>query len=203
MDKKTIVVATKNPGKAKEFKNLFQDKYQYKVETLLDHPELKEVEETGTSFEENAILKAKEIAKQLNKLVIADDSGLVVEALGGAPGIYSARYAGPEKSDQKNNEKLLKELDHVNSKNRQAYFNCTLALAGPQAETITVNGRLEGEIAYEEKGSNGFGYDPLFYLPALGKHLAELSQDKKNEISHRAIALEKLDQLYGDRFLTK
>lgn len=191
-DNKTILIATRNKGKAREFEALFNKK-GYAVTTLLDYPEIEDVEETGTTFHENALLKAETIAKELNTLVLADDSGLVVDILHGQPGVYSARYAGEDKNDAKNNAKLLNELADYNENERKAHFHCSLALAHPDKESLVIDGRLDGEIAGVPRGDNGFGYDPLFYLPERGKTLAECSDTEKNQISHRADALKKLE----------
>ncbi|PRY75188.1 non-canonical purine NTP pyrophosphatase (RdgB/HAM1 family) [Alkalibacterium olivapovliticus] len=193
----TIVIATRNKGKAKEFESLF-DKKGYTIKTLLDYPEVPDVEETGDTFQENALLKAETIAKEFGTLVLADDSGLVVKALHGQPGVYSARYAGEEKNDAKNNAKLLIELADMTSSDRQASFHCSLALAKPGTESLVIDGELEGVIAGVPKGDNGFGYDSLFYVPEKGRTLAELSENEKNEISHRAVALKKLETVLDD-----
>jgi XTP/dITP diphosphohydrolase len=190
---KEIVIATKNKGKAKEFENLFS-KYDFTVKTLLDFPEINDVEETGSTFEENAILKAEAVAKELNRSVISDDSGLIVDALNGRPGIYSARYAGEEKSDEANIDKVLEELQDVPKEKKSARFYCALAVAVPGRQTYTVYGTCEGEILNERRGTNGFGYDPIFYVNEKNCAMAELSSDEKNSISHRAKALEKLEQ---------
>ncbi|NWQ42927.1 XTP/dITP diphosphatase [Bacillus sp. EB106-08-02-XG196] len=190
---KEVIIATKNPGKAREFEHIFAPR-GIEVKTLLDYPEMEDVEETGTTFEENAALKAEAVSKQLNKMVIGDDSGLIVDALEGRPGIYSARYAGEEpKDDQKNLEKVLNELQGVSEENRTARFYCALAVAWPGNETITVYGTCEGRILEEQRGTNGFGYDPVFYVPEKASAMAELSSDEKNKISHRANALKKLE----------
>lgn len=190
---KEVIIATKNPGKAREFEHIFAPR-GIEVKTLLDYPEMEDVEETGTTFEENAALKAEAVSKQLNKMVIGDDSGLIVDALEGRPGIYSARYAGEEpKDDQKNLEKVLNELQGVPEENRTARFYCALAVAWPGNETITVSGTCEGRILEEQRGTNGFGYDPVFYVPEKGCAMAELSSNEKNKISHRANALKKLE----------
>lgn len=193
----TIVIATRNKGKAKEFESLF-DKKGYTIKTLLDYPEVPDVEETGDTFQENALLKAETIAKEFGTLVLADDSGLVVKALHGQPGVYSARYAGEEKNDAKNNAKLLIELADMTGSDRQASFHCSLALAKPGTESLVIDGELEGVIAGVPKGDNGFGYDSLFYVPEKGRTLAELSENEKNEISHRAVALKKLETVLDD-----
>ncbi|MDQ1001303.1 XTP/dITP diphosphohydrolase [Neobacillus niacini] len=189
---KEVIIATKNPGKAREFEHIFAPR-GIAVKTLLDYPEIEDVEETGTSFEENATLKAEAVSRRLNKMVIGDDSGLIVDALEGRPGIFSARYAGEPKDDQKNLEKVLLELQGVAEEERTARFYCALAVAVPGKETITVAGTCEGRILEEPRGTNGFGYDPVFYVPEKGHAMAELSSDEKNKISHRANALKKLE----------
>ena len=189
---KEVIIATKNAGKAREFEHIFASR-GIVVRTLLDFPEIPEVEETGTTFEENAILKAEAVSQALNKMVIGDDSGLMVDALEGRPGIYSARYAGEPKNDQNNTDKVLSELQGVPEEKRSARFYCALAVAIPGQETRTVSGSCEGRILEERRGTNGFGYDPVFYVPEKGVTMAELSADEKNSISHRANALKKLD----------
>ncbi|MDE3839817.1 non-canonical purine NTP pyrophosphatase [Bacillus methanolicus] len=188
---KEVIIATKNRGKAKEFATMFEPK-GFQVKTLLDYPEIGDVEETGSTFEENAILKAESVAKQLGKMVIADDSGLMIDALDGRPGIYSARYAGEEKNDEANIDKVLKELEGVNDDERTARFYCALAVAFPNQPTLTFSGTCEGLILKERRGANGFGYDPVFYVVEKGKSMAELLPEEKNQISHRANALRKL-----------
>lgn len=197
MTNKTLLIATKNTGKAEEFKALFKSR-GYKIKTLLDYPELEDVDETGTTFEENALLKAETISKVLNQLVIADDSGLRVNALGGMPGVYSARYAGEQKNDASNNAKLLADLGEEDRSDRSASFHCALAVAHPEKESLVVYGQVDGLIAEFPIGEHGFGYDPLFYIEDLGKTMAELSQEQKNNISHRANALAKLDKVFDD-----
>ncbi|MGX6442960.1 XTP/dITP diphosphatase [Neobacillus sp. K501] len=189
---KEVLIATKNPGKAREFEHIFAPR-GIAVRTLLDFPEIADVEENGTTFEENATLKSEAVSKQLNKMVIGDDSGLIVDALEGRPGIYSARYAGEPKDDQKNTEKVLNELSGVPEKKRTARFYCALAVSIPGKETITVSGTCEGRILEEKRGTNGFGYDPVFFVPEKGVAMAELPADEKNKISHRANALKKLE----------
>ncbi|MGB7366864.1 ribonuclease PH [Carnobacterium jeotgali] len=198
--KDEILIATNNAGKAKEFEALFAKK-GFKVKTLRDFPEIPEVEETGVTFEENARLKAETIARRLNMLVLADDSGLKVDALDGAPGVFSARYAGEFKSDAANNAKLMHELTGVSKEERTAQFHCTLALALPGKDSLVVEGEVEGIILTIPKGDNGFGYDPLFFVESKGKTMAELTQEDKNTLSHRAVALEKLDKVW-DKWIT-
>lgn len=189
---KTVIVATKNAGKAKDFVKIFEP-YGVKVKTLLDFPELADIEETGTTFEENAVIKAEAVCKQFQQIVIADDSGIMIDALDGRPGVYSARYAGEEKSDEANNDKVLEEMKNVEEKERTARFYCAIAVAFPNKPTITVNGTCEGMILFERRGENGFGYDPIFYVSALKKSMAELTPEEKNQISHRANAMKKLE----------
>lgn len=196
----TVIIATKNKGKAKEFEKLFLP-HGLIVKTLLDYPELDDVEETGTTFFENAILKAETIAKVLGTRVIADDSGLEVDALEGRPGVYSARYAGSEKSDEANIDKVLEELQDVPESERTARFCCALAMAEPGKETLTVFGTCEGHILRERRGTNGFGYDPVFFVDAKGKAMAELSSEEKNKISHRAMAIKELERSLEQRGL--
>lgn len=192
---KTIMIVTGNMGKAKEFEKMFA-KAGYQIKTMKDFPELPEVQETGQTFEENARLKAETIANILQCPVLADDSGLTVDALGGMPGIYSARFAGEQKSDASNNAKLLHELTDVADENRTAQFHCTLVFAAPQKESLVVEGIWNGRIARIPRGENGFGYDPLFIVDGLEKTSAELTPEEKNEISHRGQAMKKLDGLW-------
>ncbi|MEH7513405.1 XTP/dITP diphosphatase [Gottfriedia acidiceleris] len=187
----TIIIATNNQGKVKDFEALFNP-MGFQIKSLKDFPEIQEVEETGTTFEENAILKAEFLARELNTPVIADDSGLIVDALEGRPGVYSARYAGLHKSDEDNLQKVLSELEGVFPGKRTARFYCALALAVPGKKTITVYGTVEGYIANEKRGTNGFGYDPIFFLPELDKTMAELTTDEKGGLSHRANAIKSL-----------
>lgn len=189
---KNIIVATQNKGKAKDFEAIFQP-YGYNVLTLHDVATDMDIEETGTTFEENAILKAQALAERLQMFVIADDSGLVIDALNGAPGVYSARYAGLEKSDEANMDKVLGELSQIDDHNRTARFCCAIALAGPNMKTKTVTGTCEGTIARQKKGENGFGYDPIFFVPELGKMMAELTPEQKSAISHRGNAIKKIE----------
>ncbi|GEL67810.1 XTP/dITP diphosphatase [Marinilactibacillus psychrotolerans] len=192
--KNKIVIATGNKGKAAEFKSIFE-KFGFEIQTLLDYPELDEIDETGDTFAENALLKAEGVSKALNTIVLADDSGLKVDALQGQPGIYSARFAGEEKNDAKNNAKLLGELSELPFEERTAHFHCTLALAAPDKESMTIEGELDGYILGVPRGQNGFGYDPLFYVSEKDKTLAELTHEEKNNISHRAIAVRNLEKV--------
>jgi len=191
---KEIVIATKNKGKALEFKAFFAD---YGINALSLHDfseEMPDVEETGTTFEENAALKAEAIAKLLNKTVLADDSGLIVDALDGRPGIYSARYSGEDANDTKNVQKVLHELEGTAYNNRTARFISVLAIAGPGKETIFKEGYCEGRITLEPAGENGFGYDPIFVPEGYEVTMAQLTATEKNQISHRKHAIAKLDE---------
>jgi len=189
---KKVIIATQNKGKAKDFEAIFKP-YGYEVLTLADVAPDMDVEETGTTFEENAILKAEAVAERLGTMVIADDSGLQIDALNGEPGVYSARYAGQEKSDEANIHKVLENLKEVPEADRTARFYCALAVAGPGMETMTFFGTCEGRILHEKLGTNGFGYDPIFYVTDLDKSMAELSPEEKGQISHRGNALRKLE----------
>ncbi|MFD1735986.1 XTP/dITP diphosphatase [Bacillus salitolerans] len=190
---KKVIVATKNRGKVQDFKQLFQRK-GYEVISLLEIPSSPDIDETGTTFVQNAILKAEGISDILQTMVIADDSGLSIDALGGKPGIFSARYAGDHKNDEDNLNKVLKELHGVKEEDRTARFHCALALAVPGRDTITVEGTCEGFITEEPIGDNGFGYDPIFFVREKNKTMAQLTKEEKNEISHRANALRKLEE---------
>lgn len=188
---KDILIATKNKGKAKDFESIFGP-LGYTVKTLDDVASHLDVEETGSTFEANAILKAEALANELNTIVIADDSGLEVDALNGEPGIYSARYAGEAKSDDANMDKLLANLEGVPAEKRTARFVCAIALAQPGKKTVTYRGTCEGVVANERRGEYGFGYDPIFFVPAQNKMMAELTPEQKSAISHRGAAIQKL-----------
>ena len=190
---KQVVIATKNKGKAKDFEALFSP-LGYEVVTMFDVAPDMEIEETGTTFEENAVLKAETLAKALHTIVIADDSGLAVDALDGAPGVYSARYAG-DHDDEANIVKVLENLAGVPEEKRTARFMCALAIAGPTLETTTVFGTCEGIILEEKRGTNGFGYDPIFFVPELNRSMAQLTPEEKGAISHRGNAIRKLADL--------
>jgi len=186
-----LLVATKNQGKLREIRSLFasQGIEVVGLETLANAPD---VVEDGDSFAANARKKALKMARYANCLTLADDSGLVVPELNGAPGIFSARYAGEDASDAQNNRKLLEQMNSVPAEKRQAYFCCVMALADPQGHCRTFEGQLHGLLLDELRGDRGFGYDPLFLVPEYGKSLAELSLDIKNRISHRGKALTQL-----------
>lgn len=189
-----ILIASKNKGKIDEFKTLFSQ-HNIKVISLHDLDDtIEDIEETGETFEENAALKAEVIAKQFQLPVLADDSGLIVDALDGAPGIYSARYAGSKATDEKNNSLLLKNMVNFKEDERTARFICVLAVARPEKKTAFFTGFCEGNITKEERGINGFGYDPLFIPKGYERTMAQLPQQEKNAISHRSEALHLLEK---------
>lgn len=181
-----LVIATKNKNKLKEFQEILKN-LDIEILSLGAFGSIPPVVEDGDTFEENAYKKALHTAKILGVPALADDSGLVVEALGGQPGVYSARYAGENASDEENCRKLLREL--ISEKNRKAYFQCVLSLAVPSGPALTYVGRADGVIIDEKRGTNGFGYDPIFYFQELGKTFAELSLEEKSRVSHRGKAL--------------
>lgn len=192
----TILIATRNEGKTAEFRQFFE-KLGYKVENLHAYPDLPDVAETGTTFEENARLKAETIANLTGKMVLADDSGLKVDKLGGMPGVWSARFSGPDATDSRNNAKLLHELAMVfDVKDRSAQFHCTLVIAAPNVKSLVVEADWEGYIATIPQGENGFGYDPLFLVGETGRTAAQLTLEEKNRLSHRAQALKKLVEVF-------
>jgi XTP/dITP diphosphohydrolase len=202
--KRLVVVATRNKGKVKEMAELF-GRQGIEVRSLSDYEEIPEIEETGSTFYDNALIKAQTVARLLGVPVLADDSGLEVDELGGQPGVYSARYAGENATDSDNNAKLQMELaaklgapmDKLGAGHpllwSRADFVCSIVMADPEKEQpIGFEGRCPGYILGEARGSNGFGYDPYFYLPEYGRTMAELGLEEKNKISHRALALRKL-----------
>ncbi|EGQ3878686.1 XTP/dITP diphosphatase [Staphylococcus pseudintermedius] len=182
-----IVIASSNQGKINDFKVIFFEDNVIGINEMIEDFD---VEETGTTFEENARLKSEAAAKLLNATVIADDSGLEVAALNGEPGVYSARYAGVQKSDEANIEKVLKGLE--NEENRAARFVCVISMTTATGETTTFKGTVEGEITLSQIGENGFGYDPIFLIPERQKTMAQLTAEEKSEISHRRKAIDQL-----------
>lgn len=185
-----LVIASGNPGKLREMKEMLAD-LPINVLSLKDYPQIGEIPETGSSFRENAALKAETVAKITGEWVLADDSGLEVDALGGRPGIYSARFAGEGAGDAANNAKLLQELKAIGGHNRKARFRAVIAIAHPGHETLFAEGECEGYITDKPQGSGGFGYDPLFYYPPAGLTFAQMTAEEKNKVSHRAKALAK------------
>ena len=185
-----IIIATKNMGKMKEFTRMLSP-LGYSVISAKDAGFTEEVEETGATFAENAAIKARAICKACGKAAIGDDSGLCVDSLGGAPGVYSARYAGDGHDDEANIVKLLKNMRDVPEGERSAHFECAIVCAFPDGIEICARGRCDGEILYEKHGKGGFGYDPVFGV-ACGKSFGELSPEEKDRISHRGKALREL-----------
>ena len=184
-----LVLATRNQGKVKEMRRLMANHRDIEIISVAEF-NVDDVEETGTSFEENALLKAETIARATGLPALADDSGLCVDALDGAPGIYSARWSGTHGDDGANIEKLLTQLEAVEE--RAARFVCVIALAAPDGRHLLIRGELEGNIRRHRAGSNGFGYDPLFIPKGWTKTLAEMTDLEKNAISHRSRALQSL-----------
>ena len=184
---KELILASNNAHKVEEIKSILED---YSILTLKDINYTEEIVEDGTTFEENALIKARTICKYSGKTAISDDSGLSVDLLDGRPGVYSARYS-KEQTDEKNIEKVLLELNGQKSK---AKFVSIIALVKPDGTELTFRGECHGEIIFEKCGTNGFGYDPIFYVPSLDKTFAELSAEQKNSISHRKQSLEKFSQ---------
>ncbi len=190
-----IIFATGNKDKVAEVREILRD-MEAQVVTMKEAGIFAEAEENGSTFEENAVMKAQAVAKEAAKsetwrdaLVMADDSGLVIDALNGEPGIYSARYLGHDTSYLVKNADLIKRLAEVPEEKRSARFVCAIAAVFPNGEVLTTEGVMEGRIGYEPRGENGFGYDPIFYLPQFGCSSAELSPEEKNKISHRGCAL--------------
>jgi XTP/dITP diphosphohydrolase len=187
-----LLIASRNLNKLREMRTFLKKLDGCEVYSLKDFPNYTPPEETGKTFEENAILKATDAAKALNMTVLADDSGLVTPALDGRPGIYSSRYAGNEATDLENRKKLISEIKDFSEEKRNGYFECVLCLAGPNGVIKTVRGLVEGYLVTEEKGSNGFGYDPIFVKHEYSKTFAQLDEMTKNEVSHRRKAMDKL-----------
>ncbi len=190
---KEIVVATRNKNKVEEIRRILEG-LDVKLYTMDDFPDCPEVVEDGETFEQNAMKKAREVSECTGKFALADDSGLQVYSLGGAPGVRSARYAGEEATDQDNLSKLLKELGNTTPENKGGAFVCVIALAGPDGTMQSFQGRVEGFIGREPRGSSGFGYDPVFYPEGYDRTFAEMSAQEKDSLSHRGRALQKLQE---------
>jgi XTP/dITP diphosphohydrolase len=189
MSKASLALVTHNEGKRREYALLFKD-FPIEIRTLSEFDEIPEIKEEGATFEEIASGKARHAARLLHISAIADDSGLEVEALDGAPGILSARYGGEPTDDEMNNRRLR---DAMRGKdNRRASFVCAIAIAKPPGQTLIYTGRCTGEILHEPRGDNGFGYDPLFFYPPLGRTFAQLTAEEKNRVSHRGRAMRRL-----------
>jgi len=187
-----IVIASKNLHKIREIRAILKPEYPFDYLSLLDFPEYQPPEESGETFEDNAFIKATHAANTLKRWVIADDSGLVVPALGNEPGVRSARYAGETASDKENRVKLVKALDPIPENERIGYYFCALAFASPDGIQMQVKGSCEGSLLLKARGSQGFGYDPLFLKYDYNKTFAEIDEETKNRISHRRKALDKL-----------
>ncbi len=189
MSKILLVLATHNKGKKREYE-LFFKRFPIEIKGLSEFKRIPEFEEEGNTFEEIATRKAQFASRMLGVPALADDSGLVVEALNGAPGVLSARYAGESANDYQKNRKLLEEMR--GTENRNATFICAIAIAKPSGQVLTYTGSCSGIILNEPVGSNGFGYDPLFYYPPLNKTFAQLSVEEKSKVSHRGLSMRKL-----------
>lgn len=193
MEKK-VIFATSNEGKMKEVQSILED-LGMEVLSMKEAGLQVDVVEDGTTFEENAVIKATEIQKMCGEIVLADDSGLEIDYLNKEPGIYSARYMGEDTSYAIKNQNLIDRLEGVEDEKRTARFVCAIAAAFPDGTVEVTRGTIEGRIGYEEKGSNGFGYDPIFYVPEYGCTTAELSLEQKNEASHRGKALRLMKEI--------
>lgn len=187
-----LVIASKNVHKIRELRAMLKGDSHWDLYSLIDFPDYVPPEETGGTFEENAILKATHAAKALDAFALADDSGLVIPALGGEPGLHSARYAGLQATDKDNRKKLLEAMKSLKGNSRDGYYACSMALASPESLEKVVTARCEGAILDEEIGGGGFGYDPLFKKHDYNKTFAELEEEVKNRISHRRKALDKM-----------
>ena len=185
---KKIIFATGNEDKMREIRQIMGD-MPVEILSMKQAGVSADIVEDGTTFEENALIKARAIAEITKEIVLADDSGLEIDALNKEPGIYSARYMGEDTSYHVKNRNLISRLEGVEEEKRTARFVCAIAAAFPDGEAVTTVGTIEGRIAYEEKGENGFGYDPIFFVPEFGCTTAELSDEEKNKISHRGNAL--------------
>jgi len=190
---KKLIFATGNEGKMKEIRMILGD-LDYEIYSMKEAGIDVDIVEDGKTFEENAIIKATEISKIANCVVLADDSGLEVDAMDKMPGIYSARYLGEDTPYSVKNQTIIDNLTGLPDEKRTARFVCAIAAAFPDGRVVTKRGTIEGIIGYEERGENGFGYDPIFFVPEYGKTTAELSPEEKNKISHRGKALEMIKE---------
>ena len=194
-----VIFATSNEGKMKEVRAILED-LGMEVLSMKEAGISVDVVEDGTTFEENAVIKATEIQKVCGEIVLADDSGLEVDYLNKEPGIYSARYMGEDTSYKIKNQSLIDRLDGVEDEKRTARFVCAIAAAFPDGSVEVTRGTIEGQIGYEEKGENGFGYDPIFYVPEYGCTTAQLSPEQKNEVSHRGKALRLMKEVIRGKY---
>lgn len=195
---KKVIVATQNKGKVKEIKEILAG-LEIDVQTMGEAGIDIDIEENGTTFEENAIIKAEAISALTDALVIADDSGLEIDCLNKEPGVYSARYLGKDTPYEVKNQMILDRLKDVPQEERSARFVCVMALAEAGKKTVTTYGTIEGYIGYKVEGTNGFGYDPIFFVEELGTSTANISAEEKNEISHRAKALKAIVEIIKER----
>lgn len=192
--KQRLIFATGNEGKMKEVREILAET-GYEIVSMKEAGVDMDIIEDGKTFEENALIKAKAVMEATGELTLADDSGLEIDAFGGEPGIYSARYLGEDTPYIEKNQVILDRMKNVSEENRTARFVCAIAAAFPNGQTRTTRGTMEGIIGYEAMGENGFGYDPIFYLPKLCKYSAQLSSDEKNSLSHRGEALRKMKEV--------
>ena len=186
---KKIVFATGNAGKVKEIRMILAD-LGMEVLSMKEAGIRLDIEEDGTTYEENALIKARAVAAHTDAIVMADDSGLEVDALNKEPGVYSARYLGEDTPYSIKNAEIIKRLEGLEGEQRSARFVCAIAAVFPDKSEVTTRATIEGQIGFEEKGTNGFGYGPIFYVPEFGKTTAELTEEEKNQVSHRGKALE-------------
>lgn len=191
MCERSIIFATGNEGKMKEIRMILAD-MGMPVISMKEAGVRADIVENGATFEENAVIKAKAVMELTGQIAMADDSGLVIDCLNGEPGIYSARYMGEDTSYEIKNQNLIDRLEGVPDEKRTARFVCVIACALPDGTLFTSEGTMEGIIGYESRGENGFGYDPIFYLPEYGCSSAQLTPEKKNELSHRGKALRRM-----------
>lgn len=192
--KRRLIFATGNEGKMREIREILADT-GYEILSMKEAGIDLDIVEDGKTFEENAIIKAKAVMEASGELTLADDSGLEIDAFGGEPGIYSSRYLGEDTSYTEKNQIILERMKDIPEEKRSAKFVCVIAAAFPDGQTYTTRGTMEGIIGYESKGGNGFGYDPIFYLPEFKKYSAQLSSDEKNHLSHRGEALRKMKEV--------
>ncbi len=197
MSKTTLVFATGNQGKVREFQQMLGEDYE--ILSMKDLALDLDIEENGKTFEENAVIKAKAVMEATGKMVLADDSGFEVDALNKEPGIYSARFMGEDTSYDIKNAEILRRCEGVPDEKRDARFVCVIACAYPDGTVETATGVIEGKLAHEPKGENGFGYDPIFFLPERGCTTGEMEPEEKNAISHRGIAVRKMVEILKKR----
>ena len=192
-----IIFATKNPGKRREIREILGPEYE--LLSISDLPEIPEIIENGKSFEENALIKVRAIGVQKDAVVLADDSGLCVDAFSGGPGVYSARFLGEDTDYVFKNNYILEKLSGLPDEQRGAHYSCVIAALFPDGTEEVTEARMEGIISREPAGSGGFGYDPIIFLPEYGKTVSEISPEEKNRISHRGLALQKMKEILSRR----